>query len=276
MREDMAQVIVERPRIKPFKTRKGRCQPLDDLPKHEGMRRGHAERGDTKHFNENLTPLRRYLESQVGRPWNKVYAEIAANLRVDSTVQQHVRGHLRDFVAVTPRRDLSSWHSSIRGGLWWQRLYVDPVTGLLCRTDRLPEEKARQRARRAKPAPPVEHVRLDDHRELRLIEGIWYEVTLAPLPEPVYRIQRETRKLPLVPYSSRTRFFEADINVGRLITPPVRDVARGEMIEVGPVIDDAQGWAAYRRERPDRRYATAKRVLSRRELRRYGLKNSDA
>jgi hypothetical protein len=148
MREDMAQVIVERPRIKPYNNRKGRRRALDDLPKHEGMRRGHAERGDTKRLNENLAPLRRYLEGQVGRPWDKVYAEIAAHLRVDSTVQQHVRGHLRDFVAVTPRRNLSSWHASIRGGLWWQRLYVDPVTGLLCRTDRLPEEKARQRARR--------------------------------------------------------------------------------------------------------------------------------
>jgi hypothetical protein len=132
------------------------------------------------------------------------------------------------------------------------------------------------RPRRAKPAPPIDHVRLGDNRELRLMAGLWYEVTLAPLPEPVYRVQRETRKLPLVPYSSRTRFFEAEINVGRLITPPVRDVASGAMIEVGPVIDDAESWAAYRRERPGRRYATAKRALSRAELRRFGLKNSDA
>lgn len=100
---------------------------------------------------------------------------------------------------------ISSWRSSFRGGLWWQRLYVDPVTGLLCRTDRLPEEKARQRARRAKPARPVERINLDDNRELRLIAGLWYEVILAPLPEPVYRVQREIR-LPYVPYSSRPRF----------------------------------------------------------------------
>ena len=37
MREDMAQVIVERPRIKPFNSRKGRRQALDDLPTHEGL-----------------------------------------------------------------------------------------------------------------------------------------------------------------------------------------------------------------------------------------------
>jgi hypothetical protein len=152
MREDMAQVIVERPRIKPFNTRKGRRQALDDLPTHEGMRRAQALRGDRKQLNENLAPLRRYLESQVGRPWNKVYAEIAARLRVDNTVQQHVRDHLRDFVAITPRRNISGWRAPIDGGLWWQRLYVDPVTGLLCRTDKLPEERARRRARRNKVA----------------------------------------------------------------------------------------------------------------------------
>jgi hypothetical protein len=274
MREDMAQVIVERPRIKPFKACKGRRVALEDLPRHEGMRRGHAERGGAKQLNENLAPLRRYLESQVGRPWDKVYADIAANLRVDSTVQQHVRGHLQDFVAVKPRRNVSGLYSSTRDGLWWQRLYVDPVTGLLCRTGRLPEEKARRRARRAKPAPRIERMTLDDTRELRLTGGLWYEMTLTPLPEPVYRVQRETRKLPLVPYSSQTRFFDADMNVGRLMTPPVRDVASGEMIEVGPAVDDARSWAAYRRDRPERLYATAKRVLSRRELQRHGLKNS--
>ena len=33
--------------------------------------------------------------------------------------------------------------------LWWQPLYVDPMTGLLCRTDQLPEEKARRRREKA-------------------------------------------------------------------------------------------------------------------------------
>jgi hypothetical protein len=143
MREDMARVIVERPRIKPFNTRKGRVQPLEDLPQHEGMRRTQAMRGDRKQLNENLNPFRRYLESQVGRPWSKVYSEISAHLRVDSAVQQHVRDHLRDFVAVKPRR-MNRYGRKI----WWQRLYVDPVNGLLCRTDRLPEEKAYRHAKR--------------------------------------------------------------------------------------------------------------------------------
>jgi hypothetical protein len=270
MREDMAQVIVERPRIKPFSTRKGRKAPLENLLSREGMRRAQALRGDRKQLNENLAPLRRYLESQVGRPWNKVYAEITARLRVDCAVQQHVRDHLQDFVAVKPR--LVNGPGS---GIWWQKLYVDPVTGLLCRTDWLPEERANLRANRNKATAVIDRVSLSDARELRLILGIWYEVRLTSLPEPVYHVRREILKVvPLVRRHGRSRPFEAEMNVGRLITPPVRDVATGAMIEVGPQIDDARSWEIYRRAHPERRHATAKRALSRRELRRHGLSNS--
>jgi len=75
----------------------------DDLPSHEGMRAPHVRDWGGKVLNENLAPLRRYLERQVGRKWDKVYAEISAQLRPTSAVQQHVRDHLHDFVAVTPR-----------------------------------------------------------------------------------------------------------------------------------------------------------------------------
>jgi hypothetical protein len=65
------------------------------------MRPPHS--GSAKELNENLSPLRRYLERQVGRPWNKVYSEIAEHLRPDNVVQQHVRDHLRNFVAFQRR-----------------------------------------------------------------------------------------------------------------------------------------------------------------------------
>jgi hypothetical protein len=268
MREDMARVIVERPRIKPFKMRKGRVQPLEDMPQHEGMRRAQAMRGERKQLTENLNPFRRYLESRAGRPWSKVYSEICANLRVDSAVQQHVRDHLEDFVAVKPRR-MNQYGREI----WWQRLYVDPVNGLLCRTDRLPEEKALRRAKRNKPSMPLERISLTPTRELRLISGLWYEMQLAPLPEPVYEAFRETRRLPLHPYRQNSSVFEAEMNVRRLISPPVWDACCNAMIDVGPMFDDARSWNLYRRGQPDRRYTIAKRLLSRQELRRHGINN---
>jgi hypothetical protein len=181
MREDMAKVIVERPRIIDSFVHKGRVRPLDELPKQLGMRRSQRERGGYKMLNENLAPLRRFLERQVGRPWDKVYSEIAARLRVDNTVQQHVRDHLEDFVATRPRRGISPWYR-YSDGLWYQPLYVDSRDGILKRTDRLPEVRKRRDARKRE-KPPVERIELASLRELSRIRGIWYDVTLEFLPE---------------------------------------------------------------------------------------------
>jgi hypothetical protein len=76
MRHDMAKIIVERPRRGAGRLR-NRCKAFsEDLPRFLGVRRDAIRRGGEKHLNENLQPLWRYLERQVGRPWNKVYSEI--------------------------------------------------------------------------------------------------------------------------------------------------------------------------------------------------------
>ena len=115
---------------------------------------------------------------------------------------------------------------------------------------------------------------MTEDRGLRLIRGLWYEVELAPLPEPVYRSFRETRKLPLKPYDRNGPIVEIEMEVRRLVTPAVRDVATGAMIAAGPNTDDEASWRSYRRGQPDRYYAIAKRVLSRRELRHHRLSNA--
>lgn len=78
MRKDMAKVIVTRPRIVDSVRRRGRARSDDLLPKGVGLRRDAMEHGGFKALNENLAPLRRYLERQVGRSWNKVFGEIAS------------------------------------------------------------------------------------------------------------------------------------------------------------------------------------------------------
>lgn len=139
MRADMAKVIVERPRRVERVTPKGRVVGQDELRSHEGIRVPHVRNWGGKVLNENLAPLRRYLERQVGRPWNKVYAEISAHLRPASAVQQHVRDHLHHFVAVAPRRIHFPMRQRAGTDIWAQPFYVDRRTGLLCRTDRLPK-----------------------------------------------------------------------------------------------------------------------------------------
>src|ERR1700744_6407841 len=124
MRHDMFEVIVERPRVnsgarypRPTRRRANESARLDPerLPFRAGMKPLGADHSDEKYLNENLAPLRRYLERQVNRPWNKVWSEICERLKPASTVQQHVRDHIGDFVATdTFVRDGVVWVNSHR------------------------------------------------------------------------------------------------------------------------------------------------------------------
>src|SRR5262245_35416893 len=140
MRADMAKVIVERPRHKGWAWRKpkGYQRQLhrygdEGPPQCEGMKR--RWKHGIKALNEHLGPLRRYLDSQVGRPWVKVFAEICAHIDRSSAVQDHVRDHVADYVTVhvilndgVPCSGEGRNHGwPLRPG-WW---YVCPRTGLL-------------------------------------------------------------------------------------------------------------------------------------------------
>lgn len=266
----MAKVIVTRPRILESAARKGRAVPDELQPKFIGLRRHARERGGWKMLNETLAPLRRYLEAQVGRPWNAVYSEIAANLRPTSTVQQHVRDHLTDFVNLhhQPGR-----YGGYRGRPWFEPLYVD-AHGVLRRTDDLPEARAARLRRRARKPDPVEApIRLSPLRELRRIDGVWYEVLLARLPEPEYRAVIRSVNQKVRPYRAASPVWTIEVRVHQLMTPAVQDAITGKPVLAGPESDDHESWKRYRQDRPDRVYAVARRQLSRRELRRHGLSN---
>lgn len=259
MRKDMSKVIVERPRHKPWKAKPLRAMPLEETPRKQGLRRARKELGQFKTLNENLAPLRRYLDKQVGRPWDKVYSEICANLRADNTVQQHVRDHLKDFVRYT--NEPPSRYGP-RDAPWREPLYVDSH-GLLKRTDQLPAVKARRRAERSKPKPAPEVIALDAGRDLRRMDGIWWVVELAPLPAAVYGVLPEG-------HSGRG---EHNKHVVHLLTPPVHDFLRGPM-NVGPLRDTRADWARFRKLNPRLVYATGRRQASRADLRRHGLSNA--
>src|ERR1700704_765706 len=97
MRSDMHKVVVERPRWNPGTGKHGRRANLSDelLPKFEGIKRPHAHR---KGLTDLLGPLKRWLRSQVGRPWNDVYSEACAVIKPDSVIRAHIKTHLLEFV----------------------------------------------------------------------------------------------------------------------------------------------------------------------------------
>jgi len=93
----MHKVVVERPRWNPGPGKHGRRANLSNelLPKFEGIKRPHAHR---KGLTDLLGPLKRWLRSQVGRPWNDVYSEACAVIKPDSVIRAHIKTHLLEFV----------------------------------------------------------------------------------------------------------------------------------------------------------------------------------
>lgn len=195
MREDMFKVIVERPRLGRKYAAKTKLR-YDKQPgrKHvSGKRMALEHAGCTKCLNENLAPLKRYLHKQVGRPWNKVYSEISQHLDTGSTVKQHVRDHLSDFIMVNVSVSEDGAFFSARGwggpsspDRWWAELYVDPNDGLIKRTDKLCRklgqrslrEKYREdRKRRALGWRYDHNLReLNETRFLVKLNGCWFQL----------------------------------------------------------------------------------------------------
>jgi len=245
MRTDMHKVICEEPRHGSGRDRQSRRAniPLEDRPKFEGMMRPHVNR---KWFGEHLGPLRRWLRSQVGRPWNDVYSEACKVIKPDSVVRNHIKFHLLEMV----ERNTFMHHGKVYvKGRWWRQdgiipvsdlrgasfSYVHPETGILLAMPTQPRSRWRDKdaERRA-----LTQRRLSDGVRLIKLDGIWYVCRLDQFPAEFKS------------HDSPVRF---DLAQHRLIGP-------------------GHGYKFYGEEA----YCAAKRQLSRRELRRFGLSNSPA
>lgn len=267
MRSDMCKVIVERPRPGSSRHVPRRFRRLDwtrvvvdedasdPLPAQIGHGRAAELCRHTKHLNENLAPLRRWLAKQVGRRWDDVWSEISAHVSASNPVQQHVRDHIADFVAY--RTCVIAGELCEAGNRWLgprpvatshRDLYVDPVTGVLCRNTarRRHRAEARRKAGERRRALAQRMRAIDATCQLHLLaDGNWWEISLAPVP-----------KGEIISDDGRRRSVSL---------PFVDVVLRSGLSDLPP---------ADLYDRPDV-YAAAKRPLASREIRALGLRQPD-
>lgn len=193
MRADMGKVLVERPRLK---RRSGDSRPAKGYRKEteRSLAAGDAPNRERlvtrykhhrKFFNENLAPLRRFLEANVGRPWNKVYSEICQHVDRNNVVQKHVLTHLFDYVVTNtvlidgePCRaeKRRSWYGdgpSLRTSSNRHQWYVCPKSGLLRWSRYVPHQP--------KSLAPPRQVVLNKSQRCVLLNGQWEMVTVVPL-----------------------------------------------------------------------------------------------
>jgi len=92
----------------------------------------------TKSLTDNLEPLYRFLNSHVGKHWDKVYAELCQKLDKSSMQGQHVFQHLHHMVYQKVRIEAGTVYATGPWGIHPLRsycnratFYVHPKTGIL-------------------------------------------------------------------------------------------------------------------------------------------------
>lgn len=188
MKSDMAKIICERPRYgssSGWSDRRAyiRDMEVDELPRKISMRSLYDRR---KELNENLTPLYRYLNRQVGRKWNDIYSEICEHVNTNSAVQLHILQHLLNDGVVELNAKVINGHLYDSEGVYllnnwrhqnsYQQMFVDPRDGTL---KLLPT--------RNKDKKPVRDdvIQSDDAMvDYWLLNGIWFEVSFCPASSP--------------------------------------------------------------------------------------------
>ncbi|HEY4330323.1 MAG TPA: hypothetical protein VGN88_11350 [Phycisphaerae bacterium] len=183
----MAKVIVERPRkggggkYPRARQRVAASRDFEDEPTHEPHKSRYFQ--NTKWLNENLAPLRRFLRSNLGKPWHEVHAEIAAQVPRDSAIQYHVWQHIQWDVAqdvtmvdgVPYRVSQLAWRRGFHTGF-----YVHPVDGTLRESH---WHSARViKLRKIASAPEPEVMKAGTNLEYHRVKGVWYAVTFDHAP----------------------------------------------------------------------------------------------
>lgn len=202
MREDMSKVLVERPRVGGCGKRNARnnrhqtrqiCKDIPfeedlDTPDFRGMKRVHTSKpnsfDDKKELNENLRPLRRFLDSKIGQKWDDVYSEIMSGINLNNAVQYHVWQHLIQGGEVQTKTYMEGSTVMAAGVIGPEEMttsygreefYVDPRDGTLRKTSRKKHNHYR-RLERSKndsycdPKNPL--------TQYHKVKNVWYEFKL--------------------------------------------------------------------------------------------------
>jgi|AGTN01.2.fsa_nt_gi hypothetical protein len=149
--------------------------PVDELPYRETTSRTWGWQLRERHMHTE--PLRRFLESRVGRAWNDVYSELCRDLHCDGRMRHEINSRLDWFVERNVRMVEGEPRDSRGMRLLRSRgktLWVHPETGVLMLT----QGKRRTYQRK----PKHEMVELGANRKAVLLDGFWFEIVFAEIP----------------------------------------------------------------------------------------------
>lgn len=211
----LGESVIERPRggmrisLKKLTGYKKALQKITDEAIVDGLLRPYLIKpkqivAQTKHFSDRLGPLRRWLYSKVGQPWDDVYNELCQRLETRTLAGQHILFHVwgfveRDVVLIDGMpcykicRSYSTTYSYYRGHqpVYPGKLYVHPETGILYLVKKAPKEP---------PKKPDDVVSVDSYHQYRKLNEVWYLVTLKDIP-PIEKPTDIILKVPIDHYT---------------------------------------------------------------------------
>lgn len=226
MRQDLNKLLCERERVGHSKKyREARRNKKfanfgeegELLPSNEGMKYRHTRGyGDTKSFNENLSPLWGLIRKNVGRPYDKFYSELCQVFDKRSVINQHILQHLDDFLVKTLYLvDGELWvrgtyrqDEKLKGS--WVEYYVDPRDGIIKKNKHYRTWKQDSRGRRAKAEAErnARFVQIDANNVLRFIDGVWFHFELKKVPKGRYVYEKPLDKEIFKTHMGRMRYWD--------------------------------------------------------------------
>ena len=141
-------------------------------------------RKQEKGFGENLAPLKRFINKQIGRPWNKVYSEICQHNSKAGAVGLHIFQHLFAYIETNTEKyehgriytkagDTTHWNWA-RYEISHGTLYVDPNDNII--------KRYKKNKKQPQPKTETKSINVDADTSIENIDGIWYRITWSATP----------------------------------------------------------------------------------------------
>lgn len=175
-----------------------RIAPGDEVAIPSGFHLTPNRKAPRKCFSDRLGPLRRYLATQVGRPWSVIEGEFKKALDTRTVIGRHLWDHALQEVVRECWMHADGRPRTLRG-YPVRNLYVHPRTGLLLRPKPYRDDAFLARQCRLAQANAVV---LDASTSAEKIGDLWYLFIDEGRTEEVVDVRRDrTGKKVVVRYS---------------------------------------------------------------------------
>lgn len=189
----LSEIVIERPRggmrisLKKLKGFKKQLHKLTEEASEDGLLSPYLikPRNKSKYLSDHLGPLRRFVRSHIGQPWNDVYSKLCQQLDSSTMAGQHVLDHMRDYVELHVELIDGIPHEKCRRQYRLAqrcrfKLYVHPETGILCDAKTDSQRAIASLSPSPKKQPNI--IQIDAYHEYHKLNDIWYVITFQKVP----------------------------------------------------------------------------------------------